>query len=250
MASPRSAPFELVGRGGLPGQVALVASATLGQSVAAQAPSQSGWFRGTWWRGPKWAGAASRMSMAKGVHCINHRRCAACGWRSASCKRRGGTRSAKQPVRAARCCRCGGGAAGLVWAAGSSLPLAEPPGWATACQSHSRKQMARVGEDRRSAAAEVVDSESPPKSTSLSFGANGSGASNHVWPSRLNRPMAGRPAAAGGSGVVGSASASSSSLAMVEFGGGRHDRVNKGRRSAAVDGAGCPSRSERRNASS
>ena len=53
MASPRGAPFELVGRGGLPGQVALVASATLGQSVAAQAPSQSGWFRGTWWRGPK-----------------------------------------------------------------------------------------------------------------------------------------------------------------------------------------------------
>ena len=87
-------------------------------------------------------------------------------------------------------------------------------------------------------------------STSLSFSANGSGASNHVWPSRLNRPMAGRPAAAGGSGVAGSASASSSSSAIVEFGGGRHDRVNKGRRSAAVDGAGCPSRDERRDSSS
>ena len=53
MASPRGAPFELVGPGGLPGQVALVASATLGQSVAAQAPSQSGWVRSAWRRGPK-----------------------------------------------------------------------------------------------------------------------------------------------------------------------------------------------------
>ena len=58
MASPLGAPFELVGRGGLPGQVALVASATLGQSVAAQAPSQSGLVSSAWRRGPEmgWCG--------------------------------------------------------------------------------------------------------------------------------------------------------------------------------------------------
>ena len=53
VADPRGAPSKLVGRGGLLGQVALVASATLGQSVAAQAPSQSGWFRSAWRRGPE-----------------------------------------------------------------------------------------------------------------------------------------------------------------------------------------------------
>ena len=53
MASPRGASCELIGRGGLPGQVALVSSVPLGQSMAAQAASQAGWFGGTWWHGPK-----------------------------------------------------------------------------------------------------------------------------------------------------------------------------------------------------
>ena len=58
MADPRGAPSKLVGRGGLLGQVALVASAALGQSVAAQAPRQSDWVGGAGRRGPEvaWCG--------------------------------------------------------------------------------------------------------------------------------------------------------------------------------------------------
>ena len=55
---PRGAPFELVCRGGLLGQVTLVASAALGQSVAAQALRQSDWVGSAWRRGPEvaWCG--------------------------------------------------------------------------------------------------------------------------------------------------------------------------------------------------
>ena len=58
MASSRGAPFELVGRGGLLGQVALVASAALGQRISAQAPSQSSWVSSAWRCGPEvgWGG--------------------------------------------------------------------------------------------------------------------------------------------------------------------------------------------------
>ena len=58
MAISRGSPFQRVGRGGLLGQVALVASAALGQSVSAQAPSQSGWVSSAWRRGPEmgWCG--------------------------------------------------------------------------------------------------------------------------------------------------------------------------------------------------
>ena len=50
---PRGAPFELVSRGGLLGQVTLVAPAALGQSVAAQALCQSDWVGDAWRRGPE-----------------------------------------------------------------------------------------------------------------------------------------------------------------------------------------------------
>ena len=58
MAGPRGAPSKLVGRGGLLGQVTLVSSAALGQSVAAQAPRQSNWVGSAWRRGPEvaWRG--------------------------------------------------------------------------------------------------------------------------------------------------------------------------------------------------
>ncbi len=52
---PRGAPFELVGRGGLLGQVALVSPAAPGQSVATQSLGQSGWVGGSWRRGPEMA---------------------------------------------------------------------------------------------------------------------------------------------------------------------------------------------------
>ena len=53
MASSRGAPFELVGRGSLLGQAALVASAALGERVAAQPPSQSTWVSSAWRCGPE-----------------------------------------------------------------------------------------------------------------------------------------------------------------------------------------------------
>ena len=77
MASPRGAPFELVCRGGLLGQVTLVASAALGQSVAAQAPRQSYWVGSAWRRGPEvtWCGVKDVNSKGHAVYLPVASRC-------------------------------------------------------------------------------------------------------------------------------------------------------------------------------
>ena len=58
MVGPGATPPQLVCRGSLTGQVALVASVTLGQGPAAQAARQSGWVGCTWRCGPEedWRG--------------------------------------------------------------------------------------------------------------------------------------------------------------------------------------------------
>ena len=77
MASPRRAPPKLVCRGGLPGQVALVASAALGQGPAAQAPRQSCWVGSAWRRGPEvgWCGVKDVYSEGHAVYLPMASRC-------------------------------------------------------------------------------------------------------------------------------------------------------------------------------
>ena len=58
-----NASAQLVRRGGLPGNVALVAASTLGECLAAQAPRESGWVRGAWRRSPEEA-----RCVIKGFH--------------------------------------------------------------------------------------------------------------------------------------------------------------------------------------
>ena len=67
MAVSRGSPFQLVGRGGLLGQVALVASAALGQRISAQAPGQFSWVGSAWRCGPKVA-----WGRVKNVHGEGH----------------------------------------------------------------------------------------------------------------------------------------------------------------------------------